>query len=644
MKQKYILLLSIIFSISTFYSCNDSFMDKSPETSLTKENYFTSENDVQLGLNTFYPFFVRGYDNGFGGIETGTGSAGSAQATYPRNIPAFHLMLGDLYTDNIVKNGSTIDTRYNGKYIVPTNDDGKGNTGWNFSIIYKINWFLENFRKAPISDDLKNRYEGEARFFKAWEYYNKVLFFGDVQWLSKTLTSESPELYMDRTPRAEVMDSVLACLDYAVKYLPEPKEASADVRIHRDHALALKSRICLFEGTFRKYHTNLSLQATAAKYLQASAEASKALIDSKRYVLFSDGSSTSYRNLFLAKGAKVANKEAILARTYDGTQVGHYGQRYWNQNNQNVAATKGLVDEYLCADGRPIFISGSPGNFVKNDLFKGFTKWEEMDNRDPRLGQTIMKPGEYFSIFNESTNSMDLQANGILYPGCQYAGNVPTGYRIIKHWMGDATQHESTGSQIGVEFRYAEVLLNYVEALYELGAGNVTNAVLDITINDLRQRAGFDFATYPNAKLTLGNIPDDPRLDAVYREKLDYSVSPLLREIRRERRVELAIEDLRYQDLMRWKGGKLMTVPLRGINFKSVEALYDGTHTSKPEIAAKIIIGKDVYVDSEGFIICYPLDDNMKNGIRPWGDHQYYWPIPSNEFVINKNLTPNPGW
>lgn len=643
MKSTYILIMSCILSLSFMLACNDSFMDREPVTDLTGTVFFKSENDVQLGLNTFYPFFVRGYDNGFGGFNTSP-SFGGAQFSYPRNIPPFHLMLGDLYTDNMVNSGSSIDGRYNGAYITPNKDDGNGSTGWNFKIIYRLNWFLDNFRKAEISEELKNRYEGEARFFKAWEYYQKVLYFGDVQWLSHALTIESPELYMDRTPRAEVMDSVLACLNYAVQYLPAPSAAAPTGRINRDHANALKARICLFEGTFRKYHTELQLQATANKYLEEAVKAASELINSGRYTLYTDGTDQQYWNMFIKTGTSVSHKEAILARGYDGTQVGHYGQRYWFQNNRNVSATKGLVDEYLCEDGRPIYIGGTDGSYEKNPLFKGYDNWSEMDNRDPRLRQTIMKPGEYFSIYSDGNNQMDQSVNGVVYPTCSYTGNVSTGYRIIKHWMPDNKQHESTGTQIGVEFRYAEVLLNYAEAKYELN-GTLDQSDLDLTINALRERAGFDFDKYPTAKLTLNNIPEDPRLDAIYAAKLDYTVSPLLREIRRERRVEFAVEDLRYQDLMRWKGGKLMTVPLRGINFKSVEKLYDGSNNKYPVVAPKLVIGKDLYVDEEGFIICHPLDNNFaEKGVRPWSDHQYYFPIPKGEFVLNPNLTPNPGW
>ena len=108
----------------------------------------------------------------------------------------------------------------------------------------------------------------------------------------------------------------------------------------------------------------------------------------------------------------------------------------------------------------------------------------------------------------------------------------------------------------------------------------------------------------------------------------------------------MAIENHRYEDLMRWKAGKLLTVPLRGMNFNAVKDLYDGSHTDKPEIAVKVELGKTVFADKDGFIICYPKSPykNTINGTLPWDDYRYYWPIPKEELIMNPNLVQNKGW
>ena len=175
---------------------------------------------------------------------------------------------------------------------------------------------------------------------------------------------------------------------------------------------------------------------------------------------------------------------------------------------------------------------------------------------------------------------------------------------------------------------------------------------MDITINALRERAGYDFAKYPNARLTLSNIPADPRLDAIYAQKLDYSVSPILREIRRERRVETMMEGMRYEDLMRWKAGKLFTVSVRGMKMtpEKIE-LYsknrnDETYKDYPYKVTVPIgeVGNQVIVDAEGFIIPWPTSTTVINGVRPWDDKRYYYPIPLNEMLMNPELKQNPGW
>ena len=128
-----------------------------------------------------------------------------------------------------------------------------------------------------LSQEKKNAYAGEAYFFKAWEYYKKVLYFGDVPWLTRDLNVDSEELYDSRTPRAEVMDSVLMCINKAVNWLPEKANQEAD-RLNKDQANFLKARICLFEGTFRKYHKELGLESTANKWLEEAVKASEALL------------------------------------------------------------------------------------------------------------------------------------------------------------------------------------------------------------------------------------------------------------------------------------------------------------------------------------------------------------------------------
>lgn len=627
--KKYILVLGIASVLLP--GCNDDFMERYPQDQLTDESFWKTETDIKLMLNSLYPLYIIGHQSGW------------AQDKSPAlNVTGSPLMYGDVYSDNCVKTGNEFRSMA-GELIVPTGATAE--SGWYWWNLRKVNFFLNRYDRADISQEKKNAYAAEAYFFKAWDYYRKVVLFGDVPWITRDLNVDSEELYAARTPRAEVMDSVLMCINKAVEWLPT-KENQESERLNKDQANFLKARICLFEGTFRKYHTELGLQESANKWLEEAVKACEALLG--KYSLYKDGEKT-YWKMFTATDVS-GNPEVILARNYLENKVGHAAQRYFNQNNNNrqsMGATRGLVDEYLCIDGRPIYIGGSENNYEKNPNFVGYGKWTELENRDPRLTQTICRPGEYVTIYKGGV--LDIEKNGITYPGLSYieSGSTVTGYRVIKHWMGDLVEETRTlnGIQAAIEFRYAELLLNYAEAKYELN-GTLSQADVDLTINALRERAGFDFAKYPTAKLTVEQEPADPRLDKIYAEKLDYAVSPLLREIRRERRVELAIENHRYEDLMRWKAGNLLTVPFRGMNFLAVQDLYDGSHTANPETAVKVELGKTVFADEDGFVICYPKSpyQNTVKGTLPWDDYRYYWPIPKEELVMNPNLVQNKGW
>ncbi|WFE84617.1 RagB/SusD family nutrient uptake outer membrane protein [Parabacteroides chongii] len=627
--KKYMLALGMASVLLP--SCNDDFMERYPQDQLTDESFWKTETDLKLMLNSLYPLYIIGHGSGW-----------SDSKTPVLNIVGSPLMYGDVYSDNCVKTGNEARSLA-GELIVPTG--ASADNGWYWWNLRKVNFFLNRYDRAEISQEKKNAYAAEAYFFKAWDYYQKVLYFGDVPWLTRDLNVDSEELYDARTPRAEVMDSVLMCINKAVEWLPE-KDAQEDERLNKDQANFLKARICLFEGTFRKYHTEAGLQETANKWLEEAVKASESLIG--KYSLYKNGEET-YWKMFATTDLS-NNPEVVLARNYLENKVGHAAQRYFNQNNSNrqsMGATRGLIDEYLCIDGRPIYTGGSDGNYEKNPNFLGYGKWTELENRDPRLTQTVCRPGEHVTVYEGGV--VDKEANGIKYPDLNYnsSGSTVTGYRIIKHWMGDKVEEDRTtqGIQAAIEFRYAELLLIYAEAKYELN-GTLSQSDVDLTINALRERAGFDFEKYPTAKLTVGQEPADPRLDKIYADKLDYTVSPLLREIRRERRIEMAIENRRYEDLMRWKAGNLLTVPLRGMHFLTVQDLYDGTHTEKPEKAQQVELNKTVFVDDEGFLICYPKSpyQNTIKGTLPWDDYRYYWPIPKEELIMNPNLVQNKGW
>lgn len=648
--KKLLYTTAIVIFFLLLQSCGKGFLEQADPQRLSESTSLKSESELQLYLNNLYGRYITGYLTGFadGGVP-------------PFNMGGSPILTRDFFSDNAVKSGnasSILDNSY-------TPSAGAAGAGWTWGDLNAVNYFITHYQQAlpTVNNDPArlDKYLGEALFFRALDYYRKVALFGDVPWINSSLNINSEELFKPRDSRVLVMDSVMKSVSEALVKLDDIANAPHG-RINKDMAAFLKARIGLFEGSFRTYHTELGLQSSAKKFLDSCVSACEYIIGKNRYELYrgavnaAAGTDSSYWKLFTFKRNPVAdgNKEAILARTYDGTNSGHATQRYWDQNNTagtraHGGATRSLVEEYLCIDGKPIYLSGMAGNYISNPLFKGYDgMWSELENRDPRLTQTICYPGQYRTIFNRNTGVWGAAENGITYPRLTYnvtAGSTITGYSIIKHWMGDRVENEATqqGTQTAIEFRYGEVLLMLAEAKAILGT--LTQNDLDRTVNALRIRAGFDFTRYPNSRLLLGQEPADPRLDAIYTEKLDYPVSPIIREIRRERRVELAIEGQRYEDLIRWKAGKLITVPVRGMKFTAQkQALYSGSNTAKPVIAIAETVGSTVFLDSEGFIIGYPRTPLAPNGVLPWDDKRYYWPLPLNELVLNKNLVQNPGW
>lgn len=635
-------LLLVFWIVLLLSACNDKFLQQDPQQNLAKETSLKSESELTIYLNNLYGRYIEGHQNGW-----------ATTRSVPFIHSGSHLITGDFLSDNLVARGN-VSSRLDNSYLTPV---GGNDVGWSWSNLRSINYFLQNYTNAlPAVDNKLQRldsYLGEALFFKAWDYYNKVMLFGDVPWYEKDLNIDSEGLFAPRASRVLIMDSVLYCINEAFEKLPDIANRPHG-RVNKDMAAFLKARIGLFEGSFRTYHTELGLTSSAQKFLNAAVEASEYLIKTGRYSLYNTGANP-YWKLFTFKRNPITDghKEAVLARTYDGVTVGHATQRYWDQNNSVSSraaggATKGLVDEYLCIDGRPIYLSGTSGSYVTNPLFQGYDgMWTELENRDPRLKQTIGSPGEYRSIFNARTGVWGEEENGITYPRLSYNNGTSTvtGYTIVKHWMGDRPENEATtlGSQTAIEFRYAEALLIFAEAKALLGT--ITQADIDNTINQLRARAGFDFDKYPDSRLVIGNEPHDPRLDGIYATLKIPAITPLMREIRRERRVELAVEGMRYEDLMRWKAGMLLTVPLRGMKFTNAkEILYDGKNTTKPIIAIREVVNRDVFLDAERFIIAYPRSPRITAGQLPWDDRRYYWPLPLEDLTLNRKLTQNDGW
>lgn len=513
----------------------------------------------------------------------------------------------DSQSDNVVP--LIASDRVRGSRIIPTR---RGSGGWSWSRLRDINFFLENYHKVP-DENAKLHYGGVARFFRAYFYFGKVQRFGDVPWYNKVLNAGDEDLYKGRDPRELVMDSVLADIDYAIAHIPAKKELN---KITKYTALLLKARIALYEGTWRKYHGKGGYES----FLNEAVAAAEELMDSGAYSLFtSGGPDAAYRNLFSRDNQDMI--ETILAEDFEREKAHHNLGYLMTAPTQGAwGVPKDLVNSYLLKDGT---------RFTDIAGYDTFGFFDEMQNRDPRLTQTTAGPN---FIVNGENSEEPVTLDG-----------TTTGYRVIK---GLPSKDQWSAAHFDlIVFRYAEALLAFAEAKAELGT--LTQADLDRSINLLRDRVGM-----PHLKLADANATPDPYLEGMYPNVDQGSNKGVILEIRRERRIELFNEGLRWDDLMRWKEGKKIEQPMVGIYFSGLGGhdfngdgnvdvyLHDGDASGAPSTATSLIN-----------IQQRPLTNGTSGNLNPFSlggsfdeSKDYLYPLPLEDLSLNENLDQNPNW
>ena len=588
-------------------ACNDSFLDRTPTNDLNDNAFWNTTSDLETYCNGIYN---EAASNGTYRFMIGFHSdAYSVKVTGPYSMEAmsdnFATMDGSQTWASAVAAGIENQPSGNPSYA-----------SWTWNLLRRINVFMANYDRVQTDESAKLPYVGEALFFRAWFYLYMVQNYGDVPLVTIPLETNSPELYGERTPRKEVMAQVLKDINDACTYLPA-EEWGAN-RLTRGAALALKARIGLYEGTYRKYHK----LGDEAEFLNACVEACEQLMKMGYEIYDTGNPNKDYTTLFTTDDLS-SNKEVIFYRKYAAGLKRHRMCGY--TVNLRNGGTKDFVDDYLCldADGvaRPVALSHD----YSND-----TPEQEFANRDPRLSQTFLAPG------NDAAKALfeDGNLGKFTFPRLGNMTNWPTltGYHAIKYYIREQDKkgfNEETHDY--PLFRYAEVLLNYAEAKAELG--QCTQDVLDETINVLRDR------------VDMPHLTVNPEMDPKYAK---YGLDALLIEIRRERRVELSFEYLRYQDLMRWAWGDKLKERVLGMRLEDSafsDPRYDGNITK----AGSSNAGKNpVYVfvaeDGKQYIDAYGGTNYAveRRSFDPAKD--YLRPIPSSAIAANPALGQNPGW
>jgi hypothetical protein len=441
-----------------------------------------------------------------------------------------------------------------------------------YQLIRAANNIIEKVPQASVEENVKRRYMAEARFFRAFAYVQLVQKYGNVPLILKTLVQDSPELSQPANKRAEIMAQIYQDLDYAFANLPTPKTlgTAGYGRVSNTAAFSLKSQIALFEGTRARYHAD----GDPIAHLTLAKQAAKAVIDSKEHSLFA-----SYANLFQYAGEGPQNKENVLVKQYGTDAANQILVHNFSENLYTGGSnpTKSLVDSYVMSDGLPI---------TKSPLYKTpTTAVGVFANRDARLEATVFKQGEPYNAGANYSTPLNYHKTGFGPKKFFNALDFTTRKALIDRPL----------------IRYAEVLLTYAEATFELD-GSISDADLDISINLLRQRA--KIAALTNAFVQANGLN-------------------MKEEIRRERRVELALENARYWDLIRWKTAEIeLPKPVLGNYF------FQEFGTITP-----------VVLTTDGYIIA------QNQSFRRFDpEKDYLWPIPVNELGLNPALRQNPRW
>ncbi|WP_339901005.1 RagB/SusD family nutrient uptake outer membrane protein, partial [uncultured Cyclobacterium sp.] len=396
------------------------------------------------------------------------------------------------------------------------------------------------------------------------------------------------------------------------------------------------ARFALYEGTFRKYHDELALQSTANTFLTKASEISKIIMDSGEFSIYNTGNpENDYKALFNSQDL-TSNSEVILFNAYDRNKDKSSDVNTGVFGTYEQSPARDLVQAYLMADG---------SSYTDNPGFENFSYVEEFQNRDPRLYQTLVYPGwvrepetsAYIPLLNRNF----------------------TGYYQHKGYSNTTDNLDLGGLDFPV-YRYAEVLLIYAEALAELGT--LTQADLDASINLLRSRVGM-----PSLNINQANSQPDAFMQNKY-PNVSGPMAGVLLEIRRERRVELAVEGYRFDDLMRYGAGKLLENIPEGMYFSGL-GNFDLTGDGIPDVK---LVDEDTDIPEDSNkeanelgekLIYYKagtIDDNVtvylengedggtmvtevtsRNFIEP---KYYYRPVPIQQVTLNPNLEQIFGW
>lgn len=503
-----------------------------------------------------------------------------------------------------LRTGITLDVYSNGTNSIPSSDKTYTN---NYNRIRQVNTLLQQAEGYAAPADIETSV-GEAHFFRAYCYFDLLQVYGDVIITRTPLDIDSPEMQMARNSRDEVVDFILEDLEEAIRLLPEANEISSkdEGRLSSQAASAFLSRVALYEGTWQKFRNGGQNNDRSSALLDIAATSAHDVIESGFFELFApeELGTEAYKYLFILENdksnpagiTKSGNKEYIFTRRHDPTLASIGFNITQGRLGNAVYVTRKMANMYLQSNGLPI--NPQTWDYSKVD--------SEFKDRDNRMSNTLMIPGHTY--WGTGGGRIDWTGSTEEIANASHKNFMPsTGTGYFPHkWC-----CERDGVPTGMEaydypiIRYAEVLLNYAEAVFERD-DKISDEDLAISLNLTRKRVNPNMPDLTNAFVSANNL--DMRT-----------------EIRRERTVEFYDENFRIDDLKRWKTAEEeMPMNLTGVKWRGTE--YE---TKWSDASSKTM-------DAEGCII-------YEQG-RVWEEKHYLYPLPIDQLKLNPNLKQNPGW
>lgn len=562
-----------LFSMLTFQSC----LDMEPKTQLADTNYWQTPDHFKLFATQFYGWTVD-----FKQLDDSPHS--------------------DVRSD--LRTGITLDVYSNGTNSIPSSDKTYTN---NYNRIRQVNTLLQQAEGYAAPADIETSV-GEAHFFRAYCYFDLLQVYGDVIITRTPLDIDSPEMQMARNSRDEVVDFILEDLEEAIRLLPEANEISSkdEGRLSSQAASAFLSRVALYEGTWQKFRNGGQNNDRSSALLDIAATSAHDVIESGFFELFApeELGTEAYKYLFILENdksnpagiTKSGNKEYIFTRRHDPTLASIGFNITQGRLGNAVYVTRKMANMYLQSNGLPI----NPQTWDYSKVDSGFK------DRDNRMSNTLMIPGHTY--WGTGGGRIDWTGSAEEIANASHKNFMPsTGTGYFPHkWC-----CERDGVPTGMEaydypiIRYAEVLLNYAEAVFERD-DKISDEDLAISLNLTRKRVNPNMPDLTNAFVSANNLE-------------------MRTEIRRERTVEFYDENFRIDDLKRWKTAEEeMPMNLTGVKWRGTE--YE---TKWSDASSKTM-------DAEGCII-------YEQG-RVWEEKHYLYPLPMDQLKLNPNLKQNPGW